>query len=515
MSVFLLFFLMIVFVGGALVARGVRGTVMFTEPRCAECGYDLRYLRFDLNDSVRSAAAHAEQAATEKTTGVEETPYKGRRCPECGADLDKKHAVQFGKSVQSPRIIKVGIAILILPLMAFAALFFERSRTILSAPPGMPSSMSTSQILVDLKKPMNQSQPWHWQELEKRWGANQLSPQEISDSVERLIDYAKLLNSRGKSPFTWADGYLAKLDNANQITPEQYGRLCEAFFGAAPTITLTQRVRPDMKLQFSEDYGSAWGMPGTQLVHAIRDVRVDGDLEKMTGVAVHPHVSNAREGDDDPDWLSQPRNFRISGEIKLPDAVVPGKHEMVFTVDAGTLIEPVTMTAVSGLPGQKQRWQGARHTWPMTVRVPFELLTADAKPVTLITEDSADPQVAMPTLTVRRQAYSQEVVIHFGGIASPPKVPVIADVEIQIGTQKVRAAFMRTPAIYGDYEAIIGIKPLAADVQSATVTLTPAMKAAERDASIDSIWGKEISFDDVPVKRNDLPVNSQPSPSTP
>jgi hypothetical protein len=264
-------------------------------------------------------------------------------------------------------------------------------------------------------------------------------------------------------------------------------------------------------MYFNDDYGTPWGLPGVMLVKAIRDVRVDGTLEENTGIIIHPHVSNAQEGDEDPDWLSQSQNVPISGDITLPDAVAPGKHEMVFTVDAGALVDPVTLTAVSGLPGQKQRWQGARHTWTMTVRVPFELLTADAQPVKLITDPSADPQIARPTLTVRRQAYSHELVVQFPGVTAPPKLAVISNLKIHIGEQKVEGSFERTPAMYGSIERILQIKPLPPDEKSATVILTPSIENAERDGSIDAIWGKEIRFDDVPLKRNDLPVNAQPS----
>jgi len=87
--------------GAGLLARGMRGAPVFSEPRCAKCKYDLRG----------------------------SFPNAPTNCPECGASLATPNAVSWGKNVRQPRLIRIGAAMLGLPLLILAAMLFGTLRS--------------------------------------------------------------------------------------------------------------------------------------------------------------------------------------------------------------------------------------------------------------------------------------------------------------------------------------------------------------------------------------------------
>ena len=64
-----LLFVITFVVGLFLVYRGIRGVPALSDPKCAKCGYDLRWVKPDVN----------------------------LVCPECGSDLKAPRSVRFGR----------------------------------------------------------------------------------------------------------------------------------------------------------------------------------------------------------------------------------------------------------------------------------------------------------------------------------------------------------------------------------------------------------------------------------
>src|SRR5688500_9363773 len=88
---------------------GVRGKPIFSSPRCAKCGYDLRNMQFMPPETVGN-------------------------CPECGNDLAAAGGVTFGRWKAQPSRIVVGVAMMILPwVLTFVLVFAMRSRAIVTA----------------------------------------------------------------------------------------------------------------------------------------------------------------------------------------------------------------------------------------------------------------------------------------------------------------------------------------------------------------------------------------------
>ena len=75
--------------GIVFVTLGVRGRPVFSSPRCAKCGYDLRNMQF-MSDEIGN-------------------------CPECGAPLAGPTGVTFGRWERRPKQVVLGVALLALP----------------------------------------------------------------------------------------------------------------------------------------------------------------------------------------------------------------------------------------------------------------------------------------------------------------------------------------------------------------------------------------------------------------
>ena len=78
-------------IGLAMLVLGFRGQPIFSSPRCAKCGYDLRNVQFMSSDAAVG------------------------NCPECGNELARVGAVSFGRWQQQPKRIVWGVALLVLP----------------------------------------------------------------------------------------------------------------------------------------------------------------------------------------------------------------------------------------------------------------------------------------------------------------------------------------------------------------------------------------------------------------
>lgn len=499
-------FLLIFFFGILFLRRGVGGAPVFSEPRCAKCDYDLRAFRFDLDDSPRAAAAHAADAVATDQAGAQRDPFAGRRCPECGANLDGRGAVTFARPARNHRLIWMGIGILFLPALLILAVLFTRIGPV-GGSGGVPAQ-ATASLLTDLKNPQTAARPWHWQELERRHNAGQLSPAEQSETIERLIAHVgnQTATLGSPQPLHWIDGFVRTLDSQNVFSPAQLDRLSQAHYGA-PAASVTERLRHTTQMHFTLRYGTPWNLPNTVFVYAIRNIHLDGEQAKNTGTRLRGRSYSAEAGDLDPDWLSDSRQSEIRGTLELPRDLSPGKHEIEFTVDAGVLAEPAVFTAVQNRPGQKERWTGVRSTWSSTVRVPFVLLGAGEQAVELVTDEASDPLVtgslATPTIQVRRSRTGVELELHFASTKSPPSLPIFTTLELDLGGQILTSTFSRVSADH-DWRIPFQLDKLSPDLRQLTVVLKPNVELAEADVDIEQIWGKEIRFEDVPVERFDL-----------
>src|SRR4029079_13714884 len=79
-------FLLAFLIGIFLIFQGVRGIPVLSDPKCAKCKYDLRWIK----------------------------PDENRICPECGSDLTAPRAVRFGELGRRPRLIGIGCLLIAL-----------------------------------------------------------------------------------------------------------------------------------------------------------------------------------------------------------------------------------------------------------------------------------------------------------------------------------------------------------------------------------------------------------------
>ena len=460
-------------VGVGLLLFGWRGMVLLSEPHCAKCGYDLR----------ASLMANPNEAT--------------RRCPECGLDLADRQAVHFGRSAKRPRLMLSGGVLISLPLLV-AAVGAMRAWMGLR----WDDMRSDASVIDDLKT--QAGQPWTWRDLEQRYRAGSLDSQEVAQAIDHLIAYIEAERARTgqePGPLTWSKDFVALVDRGQSITPEQYLRLCHAYFGPAPRIECHDRVRVGQTIRYSINYGGHWELPGVQFVKALRQVRLS------TGEVLPLNSEFAGERAANPDWFSQTGVWGLEGIIK--HSLPPGQYELIFDVDAGVLPEKAPLVAIDRKPGQQDRWVTPRQTWSVSVPVKLTVLGADEQVVGTTEDPTMDPTAHFaPTLMARTADRGTGVAIdldyQYDG-KSP--VPVSFDVFLRIGETEHKVGGFASSGGRSSYSSDLQLRDgLPPQIVVADVILRPNPKHAEQFPGVKQVWGKPITFESVRIERYDLPA---------
>jgi len=469
-SIFSLFFLLTFIIGFVLLIRGIRGRLELSEPVCAKCRYDLR--------------AHIlSQVLTEMPAA----------CPECGSDLRKPRSVRFGQFRKSPRMIRWGACVLAIPLMFVAATFTQEMM-------GIRWSDWEPDNWIIARLDRTADTPGDWNKLEQRFRRGALSQSEIEAAIDKLINHVLTRKNRN-APLTWADQFLQPVEASGAVSPEQIGRLCEAFYGEDPTIKLPARIRAGSTLSFFIWMTQHWNLPGKRSVAALRQVRLNnGDI-----LLARSNEDNDRSRPPNPAFLSTDRSTTITGTIS--DPIGPGRYEITFVIDFGVFKEPVSFRADRGKPGQKSQWPVAVHTWTTEVTVPLIVLDKNETIISLVTDPALKP--ATPTVSQFRLLPANgksQLSLDLPAI-STESVPVPLSFDVIVRIDGNEHTLGRIISQSGPFESNLQSNPFntpPADIHSADIILRPNPRHVESDPEINRIWGEEIILKDVHLQRFDI-----------
>ncbi|HPD30753.1 MAG TPA: zinc ribbon domain-containing protein [Phycisphaerae bacterium] len=461
-------------VGVIFIFRGIRGVPVLSDPRCTRCGYDLRWIKPDVNVV----------------------------CPECGSDLTVRRAIRFAEYQRRPRSILVGLGLIVAVFVVPVGLRLVLMRSRVGPmTPASRASLPSSTLIANLAT--TASQPWDWQELERRLNAGQLSKRDTAVAIDQLIKHMQTKPSGWREPLHWCDRFVAAADKAGFISDEQLVRLGQAFYGAQPDVKARSRLRQGQPFTFELSYGTGWSLPGLKLVMALSRTRLEGAGE--LGVS-DPFRDDRKPAD--PDDLSGGGPWSmIRG--KVVSDISAGKHNLVFEVDTGLIDEfRPFKTDNSMKPGQAERWPKTRCRWNTTVTVPVEIVAPDRPAVDLVIDEKLNPMaLGQLSATARLFARSEtkstlELTIHGQGLP----ISIASVVVVKLAGQEVwRGSFCVGPTGRFDYGGLGGeIARPAPHVTTLDVILTPSVELAEKATLYDRIWGQEILLENVPLQREDL-----------
>ncbi len=460
-------------IGVIFIYRGIRGVPVLSDPKCTRCGYDLRWIKPDVNVV----------------------------CPECGSDLTARRAIRFAEYQRRPRLILVGLGLIVAAFIVLVGLrlLLMRSR-VGPMTPASRASLPSSTLIANLATTANQ--PWDWQELERRLNAGQLSKQDTAAAIDQLIKHLKTKPNGWRQPLHWCDRFVAAADKAGSISDEQFGRLAQAFYGLQPDVKVHGRLRQGQPLVFEITYGASWNLPGLRLIMALSRTTLEGtrELEIADRFQESPKAA-------DPDELSGSGHWPIRGRV-LAD-LPPGKHNLVLEVDTGLIDEFRPFKRLDGnIPGQARLWPKTRYKWNTTVTVPFEVMEPGRPAVDLVTDETLDPikngKLSVTAKLFTRSEKKSILRLAIQGQGLPISVASVVLVKAA-GREVHRGAFWVDPAGLHGYSSLEGdIDRPAPEVTTIDVILTPSVEVAEKDTFYDRIWGKEMVFQNVPLQREDL-----------
>jgi hypothetical protein len=487
-------------VGLVLIVLGVRGQPIFSSPRCAKCGYDLRNVQFMSDEAVRN-------------------------CPECGNDLARVAAVSFGKWQRQPKRIVYGVALLLLPwALGFGIAVYARSRAIATAgggggsrgyvAPAQRAAMSTPALLANLK--LTVDQPWDWQELEGRMRRGQLTQADVDAAFATLTAHitAKHAKTGRREPIHWADGFLKSAIAKGIVSPQEIVALTQAFYGTDPKLTLRSSARADEPFALTLNQHEPWNLAGMRQVWSLASITADG----QTPLVPQRRYSGGRKGVTPPpmkpDELSASAN---DGELQLilPHALPPGEHEITITREVGVIDENATLRGLDGKPGTPDRWPSPVARWKSVVKRKVTVVPKGASVLQLVTDPNADPfkagSIVVEQALTRPSSRGVEFALKLK--TQGTLTPLVSyRIWIQAGADKVDygTMVMGTDPLAGGFHSYSGgkaVKQLPADVKTIDLLFEVDESGAERFPAIESIWGKPHVIRSVKLERYDLSPN--------
>jgi hypothetical protein len=460
--------------GANLLVKGLRGVPVFSEPRCAKCNYDLR-------GSFPSAPSN---------------------CPECGADLSRPNAVTWGKNVRQPRMIRIGAALLVIPLLVFGSMLLATMRR------GMFSNRAASNATLIASLAKTADSPWEWQELQRRYSTGSLDNQGAAQAIDQLIVFLnKKTNPAQNGPLHWADTFVAAAGAGGAMSQEQHKRLAQAYYGASPAVVTNPRVSEGKPLHFRLTYGGHWDLPGDDVVYALKAVKLqDGTV--LTAVSERDYTARRGKASPDADLLSDDGTWSIEGDLITKD-LPPGEHTLTFVTDIGVVGKNSVRKSSSGRPGQAANWPAGGLRWSVDTPVKVTVVGKGEQAIPLVTDTALDPGPGLK-FTARairsegRRAGSNVAVelVDMGRLA----IPISADLVLRIGGREYPAGSMvltsngsRTTGMAVDIGG-----PLPPEVTTIDIVLRPNASHAEETSGINQVWGKPIEQTGVPLKRLDV-----------
>ncbi|MAX25406.1 MAG: hypothetical protein CMJ19_12975 [Phycisphaeraceae bacterium] len=277
-----------------------KGKPQLSEPYCAKCGYDLR-VNWD----------------------------SSMVCPECGADLKAKGAVNFGTMKKSRTWVTVAItvAVLLLTFLLMAGVTLPIRR---NTNPAALSKLTNNNLIVNL--PTRIDEPWTWQELEARYKSGQLSDQEVDEMLAELINGLKFKPIAERGPIHWATNFLQKLIDDKKISPARYAQLMKVYFGPGPTKfhPITSKMQPNWSAIYAS-FTQPWSLGSTDKTKPhcrLVSVVVKGDED--TPLLFVPEAQTHWQFEQVVKLDSLPITFSSGSRICLRNTLEPGEHVLLL-----------------------------------------------------------------------------------------------------------------------------------------------------------------------------------------
>jgi hypothetical protein len=463
-----------------MITQGVRGRPIFALPRCRKCGYDLRNMQF-MSSEIGN-------------------------CPECGAPLSAKNGVTFGRWQRRPWLIVIGVALLALPWLAAipAAYLARRVTPVPMGGPGNVATQTTPALLASLPKSV--SQPWEWQELERRMTAGNLTTADVDAAFSALTAQFNAARAAGKQrqPTHWYGSFIkAALTNKGASQPAS-DALCQAYYGKVPLFTMRKLAREGQPIPIVLNRYESWDLEGMRRVWAITSLIAE-DGTKLTAQQLY-----GKREPLPPEALSG-SGRESEYHVGLVHALPAGEHELTFTYDCGVIRDDATLVGIDGKPGMPDKWPAPVARWQAVVKQKVTVVRPGESVVALVTDPAKSPflssTIAIEQALTRPSSKGVELVIKWK-ISNDPDLVAAYHVWAQAGTEKIDFGTLVVGKIKGgqinSYTPSKVIKSLPADLTTVDILLTPDTKAAEQHVGLEEIWGLPLEFKDVTLQRFDV-----------
>jgi hypothetical protein len=460
--------------GANLLVKGLRGVPTFSEPRCAKCRYDLRG----------------------------SFPNAPTNCPECGAELSSPHAVTWGNYVRQPRMIRIGAALLVIPLLVFGSMLVATMRR------GMITNRAASNATLIASLAKTADSPWDWQELQRRYSAGSLDNAGAAQAIDQLIAFLSTKSTPANNgPLHWSESFIAAAKAGGAVSPEQHTRLAQANYGSPPTIVTNPRVSAGKPLHFRLTYGGHWDLPGDDMVYALKSVKL-ADGRTLTALSEYDAVARRGKASPDLDYLSGDDSRSIDGDILLQD-LPPGEHTLTFVTDVGVVGKGTVRNTSGGRPGQPTNWPAGGQRWSVDTPVKVRVAGKGEQAIPTVTDASLDPsgvlRFAVKAVRSEARRKGSHVSVELIDSARLP-VPVSADLLLRMGGREYPAGWvvLTTNNSSMNQMSVDTDGPLPPDVTTVDVVLRPNASHAEESSGIKQVWGNEIEQKGLPLKRLDI-----------
>jgi hypothetical protein len=158
-------------------------------------------------------------------------------------------------------------------------------------------------------------------------------------------------------------------------------------------------------------------------------------------------------------------------------------------------------------------WPPAAKRWTRTNEIELEIYAPGTQMVELTQDPALNPQqngFVIKQAVVRRKGGQPQLTIRFDNTNRLP-VDISFKVNAQVGGQKFSGGGLNIHS-QGDSQSLSGLEQtfkiaeLSRDTDTADIILTPDPAQVESNAAFKRIWGGQLEFQGVPLKRLDLPA---------
>jgi serine/threonine protein kinase/LysM repeat protein len=367
---------------------------------------------------------------------------------------------------------------------------FHSATKLADSPQDLQKASTAQVIAVALE---NKESPWAWQELERR----PLAADQVAQIMDGLVAWLQRDFPDGHSnPLNWLDNSLERLDARGLLTGDQKIRLLTALQGNLRIEPLPRLHVGDGRLTLDGECRWNWGQDflGLSMMNGPISVSVDGKL-------LPPNKNYLGS------WTwSYPR---INATLSLP-ALAVGRH-IVKVENVSALVAKEDLTGLSSTAPPSD-WPPAKKRWNRAVELALNVYPPDAVLVQQTQEPALDPvrngSLSVNPVIIRSKSSGAQATLTFN-LPQKDSVPVSFDVAMRIGGQTIACGSLwAVQTSHGEtcsgIEQSADLALPAADIKAADIILTPDSKPIEHMPSVERVWGGQIVFSNVPLKRLDL-----------